>query len=142
MLLYNELNQLVDLSVLKAELKEELKNESDNIIPTEEEIENDLGSYYSQAMILESENYGFKTLALESFDSNSFSIRGLGRNILKKIKRFICSILNNESGEYDIIEAVLNAIANLIPGGIIIKFVVKKILKFILSMGVGKFCAA
>jgi hypothetical protein len=92
-------------------------------------------------MALEASNYGFKALALESSDNKSFSLRGLGKKILKKIKSSICGILNNESGEDDIIDAVLSAIIAIIPGGVIIKVIIKKLLQFILSLGIGKFCA-
>ena len=137
MLLYNEKFQEIDVDTLKAELK----NEMNIPTPTEEEIEDDLGSYYSEAMALDTANYGLKSVTLESVSDRSFSRRGFGKKILKKIKQFICGILDENSTVDKIIDAILNAIAAIIPGGVIIKFIVKKLLKFILSKGITKFCS-
>jgi hypothetical protein len=137
MLLYNENFQEIDSNALKAELKNELEIET----PTEEEVEEDLASYYSKAMALDTASYGLPSVTLKSLSDQSFSKKGIGKKILKKIKEFICGILNEDSTMDQIIDAILTAIAAIIPGGVIIKLIVKKLLKFILSMGVGKFCA-
>jgi len=134
MLLYNEEFQQMDVNALKAELK----NELDIPVPTEEEIEEDLGLYYTEAKNLEAANYGFESMPLVMATDR----RGFGRKILRKIKQFICGVLDDNSTADQIIEAILNALATIIPGGVIIKWIVKKILKFILSLGISRFCAA
>ena len=138
MLLYNEKYQEIDIDVLK----KELKNDPDMAAAaSQEEIENELGSYYNQAFALEAKAYGFNTMSLETADALNFSLRGTGKKILEKIKKFVCSILSGESTINEIIDAVLDALASIIPGGIIIKSLVKKLLKFILDKGITKFCS-
>jgi hypothetical protein len=134
MLLYNEKFQQLDVNTLKVELK----NELDIPVPTKEELEEDLGNYYSEADSLEAANYGLEPMPL----TLAANRKGIGRKILQKIKQFICGVLNENSTIDKIIDTILNALAAIIPGGIIIKWIVKKILKFILSFGIGKFCAA
>ncbi|AMR32735.1 hypothetical protein A0256_15540 [Mucilaginibacter sp. PAMC 26640] len=64
---------------------------------------------------------------------------GLG-GILNQIRDFVCGIVNEGSTTQEIIDAILEAISTIMPGGIIIRLFIKPAIKYILSKGIGAFC--
>jgi len=137
MLLFNEKNEQLDVASLKKEILANLKNVK---TPQKEEIEKELGAYYNNALAIDMKSYHPEITAVKAFSGQTeISFLGLG-GILEKIRRFICKILTGSSTEGDIIDAILQAIASIIPGGIILKGIIEKIAKYIISMGVGAFC--
>ncbi|MGM9510475.1 hypothetical protein ACS5NO_22265 [Larkinella sp. GY13] len=139
MFLQDENLKLIDVDQLKKELLDDIENED---IASEKEVEDDLGQMYLSASNATSQLY-YKDDKIANFASEralSFSLPKAGRNILKKVKEFICSFLNEGSTASEIIDAILDAIASIIPGGVIIKGIIKKLVRFILSKGIGVFC--
>lgn len=132
MLLFDENYNQLDAK----ELVKEFGNLDDVTTPTESELEQELGKYYEKALQAEAKSNNFAI----SFTSNFAAAINVG-GILKKIKDFICRVLTGSSTVEDIIEAVLDALSSIIPGGIILKPIVKKIVKYILSKGIDTFCA-
>ncbi len=138
MLLYNEKYQQLDADKIKIDL---LNSLNDTPAPkSEQEVEELLGDYYQQAHQLDMKQYDLASPSLVSSKTAAFSLSGIGRTVLSKIRKFVCSILNAGSTTQDIIDAVLKAISSIIPGGIIIEMIVKKIVSYIVSIGVSKFC--
>jgi hypothetical protein len=133
MLLFNEQHEQLDAETLKAELAD-----LDNVPTlTDEEVEATLQNYYQQALQLEGDHFGFKTEFAEATEMALFP--GIGK-LLEKIRKFICGFLTPNSTSDEIINAILQAIAAIIPGGIVIKPLLQLIIKYILSKGIGTFC--
>ncbi|GAA4321351.1 hypothetical protein GCM10023149_21170 [Mucilaginibacter gynuensis] len=121
---FDENNQPLDIDQLKKELRD-LKDEP---IPTESDLESDLEAAYQQG------NTNVTGMAAISF-------LGIGGNLLKKIRRAVCAVVGPGSSADEIIDAILDELVKLIPGGFILKPLVKKIAKFIFDKGIGAFCA-
>lgn len=139
MLLQNEQLELIDPKKLKEELLKDFKNTD---LVDEESIENDLAHMYLSASNATASLY-YTNEKIADFASNralAFSFPLAGKNILGKIRDFICKFLNEGSTASDIIDAILEAIASIIPGGVIIKGILKKLIRFILNKGIGSFC--
>lgn len=129
MLLFNEKHEQLNADAVAADLAN-----LDNVAtPTDDEVEAILQDYYKQALQLEGAHRGFTA----SFAAPAFP--GIG-SILDAIRKFICGIVNEGSTTQQIIDAILQAIASVIPGGIIINLLVKPIIKYILSVGIKAFC--
>ncbi|SEI40351.1 hypothetical protein SAMN05216327_101274 [Dyadobacter sp. SG02] len=139
MLLQDENLDLIDVDSLKKEIERDLP---ETPVLTEDEIEDDLAEMYLSASNVTASLYynNEKIAALASTRARSFAARRAGRGILKKIRDFICRFLNEGSTTSDIIDKILEALASILPGGVIIKFLVKKIVKFVLNRGIGAFC--
>ena len=135
MLLFNEQHQQLNVQEVKAALKDL------NDVPTltQSEVQKTLGTYYQNALDLEGRKYQFKT-DFETQSAESFLPR-IGSGIWDTIRKFICGIVNGSSSSDEIIEAILQAISSIIPGGTIIIGLVKMVVKYILSIGIDKFCA-
>jgi hypothetical protein len=118
------------------ELKRDIVDNIDRIArPDTATLEAELENYYALAL-----NKHTKELSLTI--ASMPSLAGKGGGILNKIKKFVCSIIGDKSTTGEVADAVLQAITSIIPGGIIIKVVVEKIVKLIVSQGVGAFCNA
>ncbi|MFD0795548.1 hypothetical protein ACFQZX_18140 [Mucilaginibacter litoreus] len=132
MLLYDEnLQQLSEAQI--AALKQELLTGLDTIaVPEQQELESDLADYYVQADAQEKGLYQMESLA--------YKAANMGETIFERIRKFICGFLAADSTASDIIDKILEAIASIIPGGIIIKWIVKKLVKYILNIGYQALC--
>ena len=138
MLLFNEKNEQLNIG----DVKTGLKNLDDVAMPTLEEVKTALGNYYKQALQLQSANFQVKAeLApmVAAVPDASF-LGGIGGKILDEIKKIICGVLDGNSTQDDIIQAVLNALAGIIPGAIFIKALANIIVKYLLSTGITAFC--
>lgn len=80
------------------------------------------------------------TAATDNFLDPGAFFPKIGKDILDAIKKFVCGKGGNSSNSDEIIDAVLNAISSIIPGGIYLSPLVKKLVKYILSIGVDAFC--
>ena len=129
MLLYNEQLQQTTLAAFRQQI---LDNLDDVAVPNDAELESDLTGYYNQAAQLDVGQYHANLIAP--------SLGGIGKRILEKIRAFVCAILNSGSTAEEIIDAILKALGSIIPGGIIIAWIVKKIVKYLISRGIGAFC--
>jgi len=98
------------------------------------DLEAGLSEMYMTALSSDLESYGLPQTSLESFFPE------LGKKILDKVKSFICPQLNEDDTQDTIVNTVLDAIAAILPGGKIITWVLKKLMKFILKKGVVAFC--
>jgi len=140
MLLFNEQHEQLNVR----DVTDGLKNLNDLSTPTIEDVQSALGNYYNQALQLQAAKYQFKaelapTRALA--DQATF-LPGIGGKILAELKKIICGILDGSSTEDQIIQAVLSALASIIPGGVFIKALASIVVKYLLSTGITAFCGA
>jgi hypothetical protein len=139
MLLFNEQHEQLNVEDVKAELKKANQGPA----PTEAEVQEALGNYYSQALKLQSARFQVKaelTPAAGPLDQATF-LPGVGAKILAEIKTIICGALDGSSTEDEVIQAVLSALSSIIPGGVLIKTLASVLIKYLLSKGIAAFCA-
>jgi hypothetical protein len=121
---YDENEDVLDIE----QLKKELQNMQGEMAPTESDLETELEVAYQHA------NQQVTGMA-------DINFAGIGKKLLKKIKSAICAIVGPDSSSDDIIDAILDALIALIPGGLLIKPLIKKLAKYIFDKGIGSFCA-
>ena len=139
MLLFNEQNEQLNILNVKADLQ----NLGNVQTPSLDDLKTELGNYYNQALQLQGSKYQFSSPMISTIaltDQSAF-LGGIGGKILAEIKKIICSVLNGSSTSSDILDAVLNALSAIIPGGIFIKTIAEKLVKYLLSTGITAFCA-
>lgn len=137
MLLHNLQLQPIDVDALK----QSLKNLDDVSEPTQEELEQELGDYYDTTLTVDaaSRNYVVKyNNANLMATANLFSVNG--NSIFTRIRQAVCAAINALSSVDEIIDAILNAIASIIPGGVIIEWIIKRLVKFFLNKGFAWLC--
>jgi len=138
MLLFNEKNKQLTFEEVKAELKDVNAGPA----PSIEDVKKALGQYYSQALELQAGKFRAKAElkpAVGSTNQAAF-LSGIGGGILDEIKKIICGILDGSSTQDEILQAVLDALVKILPGGIFIAALAKIIVKYILSTGIANFC--
>jgi uncharacterized protein (DUF608 family) len=64
------------------------------------------------------------------------------RNLWERLKKAICDFIKGEGSTVwgEILEKVLEFVSNIIPGGKLIKRLVKIIVKYIIGSGLGRLC--
>ncbi|RYE43640.1 MAG: hypothetical protein EOP48_22830 [Sphingobacteriales bacterium] len=138
MLLFDEQNQEVDLEKFKADILNDVKLENldeDN----EESLEQDLAQMYTDALDSQFQEFDLND---EGGLEGITVFAGLGKKILEKIRKLVCPKLGNDASRESITDAVLEVIASILPGGKIIRFVIRKLVHFIIGRGVQAFCPA
>lgn len=111
-------------------------------VTTEEAAQNALADLYVQAYNIE--------IALASIYSQDFkdlnktiTLASIDKSELwKLVKDALCDVLREPQLLDKIIEVILGVIANAIPLGILIKKLVKIIINYLLSIGIGAVCPA
>jgi len=131
MVLTYENDELVDIEDIRAELVESINNGQS--VTSEDELTNELESYYNQALDVESEKYGYTV-------QRDF-IGRIGKKILGKVQKLVCETADSTTTPTELVDIILDVISSVIPGGIIIKPIVKKLVQFIVKKGVTQFCA-
>jgi len=137
MFLFNEQNEQLNIGDVKAGLKD-LKNVP---TPTLADVEAALGNYYSKALDMQSARFNAKATLAPAVASQANFLGGIGGKILGELKKLLCGFLDGNSTEDEIIQAVLSALATIIPGGIFIKALANIVVKYLLSIGIKDFCA-
>lgn len=135
--LFNEQLELLDAVALRENLlKEYNETKVQNLATiTEGELEKDLQEWYNTAeQINDNDIFG-----VGSKQSEKIGIFGI-KKIWERIRKVICKILATGSTASEIIDAVLSAIAAIIPGGIVIRWILNKILRYILDAGYQRLC--
>lgn len=132
MFLYNENFEPISQAEIDA-FKTELELARDPVKLSQEEIEADLENYYLQADQIEKNHFGIQIEANRSF-------LGIGKGLFKKIKELFCRFLHEGSTASEIIDKILEAIATFIPGGILIKWLAAKIIRYFLNVGYNALC--
>lgn len=138
MILFNEKNERLNIGDVKREIKSSLDSEEGL---SEKEMATAMDDYYLQALALDSRSYGLVTQEGSMLETVSLRFPSIG-GVLGRIRSTICAVLQPNDSLDTIIDVILEAVKNIIPGGIIISFFVKKLAKFILNMGIGSFCRA
>jgi hypothetical protein len=131
-----DLNTL-DYDVLKADL---LNTIDDEEILTEEDVKQILASMYTQAGTKLSSLYYTDADAVNQVKAMQFSFDLAGNSIWQELKKFLCEVLNELSTDAEIVDKIIEFLLSIIPGGIIISFLVKKIVKYILNLGYQELC--
>jgi hypothetical protein len=139
MVLYNEQLQLIpDPGAFKEKLKLEYDEEPDS---TQEELELALGEAYSQMLNVDAAKNFYSVSLTAAAPAASPQLFGMiGHNIFERIRGAVCSVINALSTVDEIIEAIVSAIAAILPGGGIIAWLVKRVIKFFLGKGFAWLC--
>lgn len=136
MLVQNEEGQLVDISAYAGEL---LVEGFGSEAVTEEDAQNALAEMFANANQIQAEKFFLNF----NKEAEAMTIAKVNKGGLwQKIKEFFCKIVKEDSTFNKIIEFILEAIASVIPMGVFIKALVKKIVKFLLGEGIKKVCPA
>lgn len=130
--------QPLDIEQLKKEILSEYTQEA---IPESKEIENDLADLYLKAFTANASPFFNLSEATKENLTAEYAGALAGSGIWQRVRRIICKILNHASTAEEIIDAILEALASVIPGGIILKKIAMKILRYILNQGVLAFCS-
>lgn len=128
MLLYNENLQQLNPEVLLAELAEL----ADVTVPGKDGLERLLSDYYHLAQRIDGGQYG----VIGSEKTTAFA----GSLIWQKIRDFGCPRLAPDSSITEIAGVVLQAVASIIPGGVVNVQRVRSLIKYIMHNGLGAFC--
>jgi hypothetical protein len=134
MVLYNENYELISQVEIDA-FKKELELTSDKTAQNQGEIEADLEKYYVEADQIVKKHYGMPIDSTRAF-------LGIGKGLLKKIKDLFCRFMGVDSTASEIIDKILEALASFIPGGVFIKWLASKIIRYFLNMGYNTLCPA
>ena len=134
---FNEKNEQLNI----ADVKTQIRDLSTMAVPTLGDVETALKDYYNLAMKLQTAaSQKAPKLTSSLYLANHVLLPGFGGKILAEIKKVICGILDGNSTHDTILEAVLNALAGIIPGGIFIESLARIVVKYILSLGITNFC--
>jgi hypothetical protein len=137
MYLLNESLQPVNAEALKRDILAEVENQP---AVTEAEIEADLASGYLTGISSTAKMISRSPDLFEAASKANFSPQLAGSNIWEKVRLHLCRILKKDSTASEIIDAIIEVLTGLIPGGVIIKVLVKKILRYVLDMGYDRLC--
>lgn len=135
--LFNEQLALLDTAALRESLLQEYNATKTQKLEavTEAELEADLREWYNTAdEINDNDIFGvaFK-------QSVKIEILGI-RKIWERIRKVLCQFLSAGSTASEFIDAILSAIAAVIPGGIVIKWILNKLVRFVLETGYQRLC--
>lgn len=137
MYLLNDSNELVDSHVYAKELfAEGFGFEA----VTETEAEEALAMLYTSA-IEQQVNLFMKQGDIRTSFMANYGVSSLDKKSLwKTIKEYFCKFIKEDSNFKDILAQILEAIASLIPGGKLIKALVKIIVRFLFGAGMKVVC--
>ncbi|MFP9116515.1 hypothetical protein ACLI08_01880 [Flavobacterium sp. RNTU_13] len=121
----------------KRDVKETYETEA---LVTEGEIAEELGENYRAAAALSSNSLLMSATEVNTARESSFSAAFTGGNIWQRLRRYLCKVLNAASAAEDIIDAILNFLIGVIPGGMVLKGIVRKILKYFINRGYEALC--
>jgi hypothetical protein len=134
MVLYNENYELISQVEIDA-FKKELELTSDKTAQNQSEIEADLEKYYVEADQIFKKHNGIEIATPRAF-------LGIGKGLFKKVKELFCSFMSADSTASEIIDKILQALVSFIPGGVLIKWLASKIIRYFLNMGYNALCPA
>jgi len=142
MYLFDENFAPIDVEALKDELKEDQLKDTWTDEIDEGELEYELAEMYLTAADATAHSYysSEKLARLASERALAFSPALAGKNIFRRVRTFVCKFLKEGSTLGEIVDAVLEALSSILPGGIIIEKVVKKLVRFIINRGLTRFC--
>lgn len=135
--LFNEQLALLDTAALRESLLNEYNETKAQKLDaiTEAELEADLQEWYNTADQI-NDNDIFGVAFQQSVKIEIFGIR----KIWERIRKVLCKFLSAGSTASEIIDAILNAIAAVIPGGIVIKWILNRLVRFVLETGYQRLC--
>lgn len=107
---------------------------------TEDELCVALADNYKQAAEVISNNFLESAIEVNAARESNFSVVFTGRRIWERIRQQLCKVLTAASAIEDIIDAILDVLIGIIPGGIVFKGVVRKVLKYFLNRGYEALC--
>ncbi|QYJ68615.1 hypothetical protein [Flavobacterium litorale] len=127
----------IDYNSFKSEILETYETEEDL---KENEIEELLADNYYKAANAVSSLYYEVPEKMATERSKSFSIIKAGKNLWRRLRAFLCKVLNAGSSAQEVLEKIIEFLAPYLPGGIIFKKAVKAILRFFLKRGYTALC--
>lgn len=137
MYLLNEELQPINVESLKKEILAEIDGQP---AVTEAEIEAELANGYLVGITSTAKMISRTPDLFETASKVNFSPQLAGSNIWEKVRIHLCRILKKDSTASEIMDAIIDVLTSIIPGGVIVKIVVKKILKYVLDMGYDRLC--
>jgi len=127
----------LNYSIIKSELLNDIDNEP---TPTLDQVKESLAQMYQQASQATSQLYYSNLESFNQVKSESFSSSLAGANLWQKLRAFLCGFLSPESTASEIIDKIVEFVASFIPGGIFISYLVRKLIKYTLSLGYTQLC--
>ena len=120
--------------------KTEVLQEVDDVEPTtEQEAAEALTQLYDEAdSVLKAFLFNETYVIASKTKENSIAIG----NFWEKLRHYVCSVLRAVYTREELLEAILQFIAKYIPGAIVIKPLVKRILKYLLGLAYDSLCPA
>lgn len=137
MYLLNEQLQPINADTFKKEILTEIDKQS---AVTEAEIEAELANGYLAGISSTAKMISRSPDLFEAASKANFSPQLAGSNIWEKVRLHLCRILKKDSTASEIMDAIIDVLTSIIHGGVIVKIVVKKILKYVLDMGYDRLC--
>ncbi len=127
----------LDYNVLKSELLNDIENEPN---PTLNEAKEALAQMYSQASEATAQLYYSNLESFTQAKNLNFSFSLAGFNLWEKLRKFLCKFLSADSTSAEIIDKIVEFVVSVIPGGIIIKYLLKKLVRYVLDLGYAQLC--
>jgi hypothetical protein len=135
MLLFDENYQALTQADINA-LKADLKNLDGITAPTEEEMEAELRDYYAQAQDLYNQS---NQADVATGGPNAAPLANYDGSILDLIRQAICAVLPAKATIDDVVDAVLDFLGDHL-WGFFKSLIVKKLIKYLMDMGIDVFC--
>lgn len=121
-----------------ANLRNEILAEIDTVaVPTEQEAKEALTELHRKAQATVADYFYKGNAGQYQLDLNMESFIG---NWWEQFKKFLCKFLSATSSVEEIIEKILEFVAQYIPGGVFIKYLVMKLIKYVLNWGYEALC--
>jgi hypothetical protein len=108
--------------------------------PTQDQLHDFITQAYEEAHKAEGNFLGFSTPDFANNMLAGFSIAGIGNKLWLKIKDFLCKNLQGNETEAQILDLIFQALGFIMPGGKIVEWLAKAIMKFVLQQGVKQLC--
>jgi hypothetical protein len=127
-----ETQEEVEVGELRAAISP--KNISKDKLPSRAQVEKELEKNYHKALAAQTKKFGFD-------EPPAMFLGGFGNKILDHVRNLVCKNVTGEMEPDDVVTMIIEALTTIIPGGFLMKPVVKLVTKFILGQGIVAFCS-
>lgn len=121
----------IDYAVLKTDLINGITEEE---VPSEEEVKLALASMYTLANTKISSLYYRDVVAVNDAKKQHFSFHLAGNTLWMNLKKFLAHELPHNASLSTIIDTIIDYLSSVISGGVIISFLVQKVVKYVASV--------
>ena len=132
MVLFDEQLNVLDQN----EVRLAIQGFEDEGLLSDDEMEIELEDYYNTALQVDVSHLS----SVKNLSKNLAKAQFIGGGLLRKVRDAVCKIIKATSTRDEIIDAILDAISSIIPGGIFIAKIAKKLIKYLLNLGFDAIC--